>query len=104
MADVEITTEHLKQLADKQDQAAAGSGAAATTASNLKTDVWVTHGVASGPSNAAFTKAANARQDAGLALQKASAMLAEKLRAAATAYDSTDDQTSANLNKQLRHY
>lgn len=102
MADVEITTEHLSQLADKQDQAAAGSGAAAVAAANMKTKVWVSHGVASGPSNDAFTRAERARRHAGNTLQKASAALAEKLRAAAEAYVSTDQQTSDNINKQLR--
>ncbi|MBY0441963.1 MAG: ESX-1 secretion-associated protein [Mycobacteriaceae bacterium] len=104
MADVEITTEHLNQLADKQDQAAAGSGEAAMTASDMKTNLWVSHGVASGPSNDAFTKAERARRHAGIALQNASAALAEKLRTAAAAYTSTDQQTSDNINKQLRSY
>lgn len=104
MADVEITTEHLKQLADKQDEAAAGAGSAAKATSGTEQKVWVSHGIASGASNDAFTKAEKARRHAAERLQRASVDLAAKLRAAAEAYDDTDRQTSENIAKQVRSY
>jgi Excreted virulence factor EspC, type VII ESX diderm len=101
MADVVVTSEHLDTLATTQDQASTQAGAAASAASNLEVQVWVSHGVISGASNIAFAKAAAARQSTGDAMSKASTKLAEKLRIAKSVYQSTDDQSGKNLNKQV---
>ncbi len=101
MADVSVTPDHLDMLAVTQDQASTQAVTAASAASGLETDVWVTHGVVSAASNLAFTRAANARQSTGAAMSKASTELAEKLRTAKSVYASTDDQASKNIAKQV---
>lgn len=101
MADVVITSEHLNTLATTQDQASTQAGAAATAASNLEVQAWVSHGVISGASNIAFAKAAAARQSTGQAMSTASTELALKLRTAKEAYETTDEQSGKTLNKQV---
>ncbi|KKC02630.1 ESX-1 secretion-associated protein [Mycobacterium nebraskense] len=101
MADVAVTPEHLANLATAQDQASTQAGTAASAASNLEVAVWVSHGVVSGASNVAFTKAAAARQKTGEAMSAASTELAEKLRTAKAVYETTDEQSGKNLDKQV---
>jgi hypothetical protein len=101
MADVTVTPEHLDKLATAQDQAATQAGTAASAAAGLEVDCWVSHGVVSGASNVAFTKAAEARKSTGEAMSKASTELAAKLRTAKKVYNTTDDQAGKNLDKQM---
>ena len=77
MADVAVTPEHLNKLATAQEQASTQAGTAASAAANLEVAVWVSHGVVSGASNVAFTKAAAARQKTGQAMSTASTSLPE---------------------------
>ncbi|WP_084298600.1 type VII secretion target [Mycobacterium genavense] len=72
MADLAVTPEHLDSLAIKQDQAATQATTAASAGSNVEIATWVTHGVISGVSNVAFTKAAAARKKTADAMSKAS--------------------------------
>ncbi len=101
MADVAVTPEHLNKLATAQEQASTQAGTAASAAANLEVAVWVSHGVVSGASNVAFTKAAAARQKTGQAMSTASTELAGKLRTAKSVYQSTDEQSSKNIDKQV---
>jgi len=101
MENLVVNPEHLKGLATTQEVAATKEGAAATAASGIETAVWVTHGVVCGASNVAFTKAEAARRSAGDAMKKTSTNLAEKLRVASTAYESTDQQTGGQIDKQV---
>ncbi|BBY03369.1 ESX-1 secretion-associated protein [Mycobacterium seoulense] len=101
MADVTVTPVHLEQLATTQDQASTQAGTAASAASGLEVDVWVTHGVVSWYSNLAFTKAADARKSTGDAMSKASTELADKLRTAKRVYASADEQAGKNIDKQV---
>jgi hypothetical protein len=101
MRDLVVIPEYLKKLATIQDQAADKQGAAAKAASNLSGAVWVSHGVASAPSNMSLTTAEAARRAAGEAMKKASADLAVKLRTAGTSYESVDTQLGHDLDKQL---
>lgn len=101
MADVTVTPAHLDRLATAQDQASTQAGTAASAASGLETDVWVSHGVVSWYSNLAFTKAADARKSTGDAMGKASTELADKLRTAKKVYASTDEQAGKNIDKQV---
>jgi len=101
MGDLAVTPEYLNMLAARQDEAAGTAGLAATAAAGLTAEVWVSHGVASGASNAAFAKAEFARRGAGDVMKGSSTDLAAKLRAADDAYGSTDEQASANLDKQV---
>jgi Excreted virulence factor EspC, type VII ESX diderm len=102
VADLAVTPEYLDTLAAMQDQAADKAGSAATAASDLSGKLWLSHGIASGASNLAFSNAEEARQAAGNAIKKASTELAVKLRAASDAYQATDDQTGENIDKQVR--
>jgi Excreted virulence factor EspC, type VII ESX diderm len=101
MADVTVTPEHLDKLATAQDQASTQAGTAASAADGLEVDLWVSHGVVSGASNVAFTKAAAARKSTGDAMSKASTELAGKLRTAKGVYATTDDQAGENIDKQV---
>jgi len=96
-----VKTEHLSKLATTQDQTADELAAATAAASNLSTQVWVSHGVTSGFSNVAFTKAEAARRAAGEAMKEASSSLAGKLRTASDVYQSTDEQAGKNIDKQV---
>jgi hypothetical protein len=99
--DLVVIPGHLDKLATTQGQASSMAGSAATAASNIKTEVWVTHGVVCGASNVAFTNAEAARRAAGEAMKTVSTGLAVKLRAADDAYQSTDTQAGENIDKQL---
>ncbi len=101
MADVAVTPAHLDTLAAAQDQASTQAGTAASAADSLEVDVWVGHGVASWYSNLAFTKAAAARKSTGEAMGKSSTELALKLRTAKSVYQTSDEQSGKNLNKQV---
>lgn len=101
MADLIVTPEHLDTLATKQDQAAAQATSAASAGSNVEVATWVTHGIISGASNVAFTKAAAARKKTAEAVSKASTDLAGKLRTAKSVYGSADDAASESIDRQL---
>ncbi|CDO88005.1 hypothetical protein AWC29_02345 [Mycobacterium triplex] len=101
MADLAVTPEHLDSLATKQDQAATQATTAASAGSNVEVATWVTHGVVSGVSNVAFTKAAAARKKTADAMSKASTELAGKLRTAKAVYGSADDEAGKSIDKQL---
>jgi hypothetical protein len=101
MDDLIVETEHLKTLSTVQNQTALKEAAAAAAATNLSTSVWVSHGVISGASNVAFTKAADARRHAGEALQGASSQTADNLVTAKNLYEKMDEQAAANINKQI---
>lgn len=101
MANVAVTPAHLDKLATAQDQASTQAGTAASAASSLEVDVWVSHGVVSWYSNLAFTKAADARKSTGDAMGKASTELADKLRTAKKVYEKTDDQAGENIDQQV---
>jgi hypothetical protein len=101
MANLAVTPQALGKLATTQDQAANQAGTAAAAASNLEVQVWVSHGIVSGFSNVAFTKAEAARRAVGEAMKNSSTELAEKLRNAKAVYQSTDESTSQNLDKQV---
>ncbi|MCV7408882.1 hypothetical protein AWC05_07210 [Mycobacterium florentinum] len=101
MADLAVTPEHLDTLAKKQDQAATQATTAASAGSNVEVATWVTHGIISGASNVAFTRAAAARKKTADAVSKASTDLAGKLRTAKTVYGSADGEASENIDRQL---
>ena len=101
MFELAVTTGYLANLETTQDEAADKAGSAAMVASNLKSELWVSHGVISGASNVAFTNAEAARRAAGEAMKKASTDLAVKLRAARDAYGRTDEQAGQHIDQQL---
>ncbi|SOX53208.1 ESX-1 secretion-associated protein [Mycobacterium ahvazicum] len=101
MTDLAVTPEHLDNLATKQDQASTQAKTAGSAGSNVEVAVWVTHGVISGTSNVAFTKAAAARKKTADAMSKASTGLAGKLRTAKAVYGSADDEAGKSIDRQL---
>ncbi|WAC89805.1 type VII secretion target [Mycobacterium sp. Aquia_213] len=101
MADLAVTPEHLDTLATKQDQAATQATTPASAGANVEVATWVTHGVVSGVSNVAFTKAAAARKKTADAMSQASTKLAGKLRTAKAVYGSADGEASENIDRQL---
>lgn len=102
MSDLTADSQEFHRLADRQDnvaaQASQGSG---QSRGDFKEKLWETHGIISGPSNNAFSTKADARQDAIGAIEEASITLAAALRAAAAAYQHTDDGSAADLDTQL---
>jgi hypothetical protein len=96
-----VTPDYLEKLAKAQDGAAGKEGSAAGAAANLSSSVWISHGVASAPSNISLTQAEAARRAAGEAMKKASSTLAENLRKAKQAYHSTDAELGGNIDKQV---
>ncbi|BBY21414.1 type VII secretion target [Mycobacterium stomatepiae] len=101
MADLTVTPEHLDKLATSQTQAASQATTASSAGSNVEVATWVTHGIISGASNVAFTKAAAARKKTADAMSKASTELAGKLRTAKAVYGSADDEAGKNIDRQL---
>ncbi|OBA73411.1 hypothetical protein A5641_19390 [Mycobacterium sp. 1554424.7] len=100
MQSLDVTPAYLEELAQRQDQASAQAESATKAVSDVKTALWVSHGVASGWSNTAFTRAVAARAAAGQKLQQSSTTLAVNLRDAKTAYENTDAQAHDNLDQQ----
>lgn len=101
MADLAVTPEHLIELAAQHDQAATDAHQATSAATNIKTDVWVTHGVICGSSNVWFARAEKARRDVGKSLEQACRDLAGTLRTASEIYDVLDIDLGENLNIQV---
>ncbi|CQD06281.1 ESX-1 secretion-associated protein [Mycobacterium europaeum] len=101
MTALNVTPDYLETLAGKQDAAKGVAAEAAGATSNLTVAVWVTHGVISGCSNAAFSGAEGARRTAGQNLSAAANELAAKLRGAKAAYKGVDSELSGNLKSQM---
>lgn len=101
MADLHVIPGHLNELAAKQDEMAGGAEQAAATTANLKSAVWVSHGVVSEYSNRWFGRAEAARNDALKSLQQECVDLAAALRATGAAYENLDQQAGENINNQV---
>ncbi|SOX53211.1 ESX-1 secretion-associated protein [Mycobacterium ahvazicum] len=101
---LDATPQHIVALATAQESAAAQALRAGATGSNLRDAVWVTHGVISGASNVAFTKASAARAKTAEAVSKTAAALAQKLQTAKNAYQNTDEAMSNSLAAQFAEY
>lgn len=101
MLDLVVTPNYLDKLATIENQASGKIGSAAQVTNGVSGDVWVSHGVASEPSNIALTRAEGARRSAVEAMQHVCEDLAVKLGAAADAYAKTDEQAGGNIDQQL---
>lgn len=100
--ELRVTSQYLRELADKQDLAAGQIGSAGKAARGIGTKLWVTHGVVCGATNEAVTHAEAARRAAAHAMRGVSTDLAAKLRDAARHYDGTDVEAATNLDDQVR--
>ncbi|WP_051465108.1 ESX-1 secretion-associated protein [Mycobacterium genavense] len=79
MSDLVVTPNYLDRLATIQRQTSDNSATAAAVAKGIGDEVWVTHGIVSGPSNVALADAESARRSVIEAMQTASRQLADKL-------------------------
>jgi hypothetical protein len=101
MAGVTVDKNYLEQLAQRQISAANKDFSAAFAAGDIGSVLWLSHGLLCAASNVAVTNAEDARRDAGLAMQRASKVLADKLRAATAAYENTDEQNGEKIDHQV---
>ena len=101
MASVRTNPDYIKTLAPYQDQAAAAFGSAASTVSGVAERVSSTHGVVCDVSKSALHNLEEAHNNLARAMQGFSTQLADWLRSAADAYQSTDELAADNLNRQV---
>jgi hypothetical protein len=101
MKNLKVDPEYLKNLAKKQDQAAEKAASAAKATAKVGSQLWWSHGVVSGPSNAAAIDAEVVRRGAAEDLQRAFVNQAAKLRAADEVYREVDNELADNLKNQL---
>ncbi|RFZ56959.1 ESX-1 secretion-associated protein [Mycobacterium liflandii] len=101
MANLVVTPQYLQTLAATQTQAAATAASAGAASTNLKNEVWVSHGVISGASKTSFANAEAARRAAANSMNTTSSKLAAKLRIASSAYQGVDEQAGESLDKQI---
>jgi hypothetical protein len=101
MLQLVVTPNYLDTLATMENQASDKIGSAAEVTKGVSADVWLTHGVASEPSNIALTRVEGARRAAVEAMQSVCHDLAVKLGQAADAYAGTDEQAAGNIDNQL---
>jgi len=101
MARVTVDKNYLEQLAQGQMSAATKEFYATAAPQDTPAMLWVSHGLLCAASNVAVTNAEDARRDAGLAMERASIALADRLRAAAAAYENTDEQNGEKIDHQV---
>jgi Excreted virulence factor EspC, type VII ESX diderm len=101
MADLHVTTSYLRELAEKHVTSSTDVEEAANVTSGISSTVWLSHGVISGQCNSAVAEAAAARSAANAAMQAVAIDIAKKLRAAGAAYEGTDQQAGATIDKQM---
>ncbi|MCV7412202.1 hypothetical protein AWC05_13145 [Mycobacterium florentinum] len=101
MSDLVVTPNYLDELATIENKASAKIGSAAEVTKGISSDLWLTHGVASEPSNVALTRVQDARRSTVEALQRVCQDLAVKLGTAADAYASTDERAAGNIDKRV---
>ena len=102
MSELNVTPPYLEGLAQKHDTAKTDLGMAGEATRGIGKEVWLTHGVICGAANTAIAQAEASRSVASVGMKAVSEDLAEKLRAARGAYESTDEQTGRNIDKQVR--
>ena len=101
MAGVTVGKNYLEQLAQRQISAANKEFYATLAPEDTHVMLWLSHGLLCAASNVAVTNAEDARHDAGFAMARASNVLADKLRAAAAAYENTDEQNGEKIDHQV---
>mgnify|MGYP000028132896 FL=1 len=97
-----VETSELRELATKQNDAAAVFSAAGNTTSYVEVKVLATHGPLCMSTQSALSAANNARKAACEQMMNKSRTLASSLTTAAARYDQTDSQEGSNLRKQMQ--
>ncbi|GFM17555.1 uncharacterized protein PO1_contig-018-29 [Mycobacterium sp. PO1] len=85
-----VLTEHIDELAAKQDTAAGDLKIAGETVNDLASSVWSTHGVVCAASNMAVDAVETARDAADGVLWRMSHDLSVRLRMASSNYNNAD--------------
>ncbi|MBS9532805.1 ESX-1 secretion-associated protein [Mycobacterium sp. M1] len=91
----------VRKAASHQQEAATQLGSAATAANGVGASMGVNHGFICSGTAAATVMAEQARSLATLGVQSVSVDLSEKLQAAATMYETTDQQQAAKINERM---
>lgn len=93
-----VLTDHVRHLVTVQQTAVDQITGANRAIVDPGRRMWDTHGIVCTATNVAVSSAETARRAAGGALFRVSAELAEKLTAAANAYDDTDETTAGDID------
>lgn len=102
MDDVTVDPAYLNELANLQRNAAGKARDATGLTEGVSRSLWVSHGPGVFLGNIAFGEAAEARRDAGVAMERLADSLAERLSAAATTYTRVDQQQSRDIDAQIQ--
>lgn len=100
--DLRVAGAQLRELSEKQDQAAAGLTMATGVVDGVDTSVRWTHGPISSSTAAAVEAALHARRAAGTSLARVSHDLGQKLTHAAGGYQRTDATMGSALDGTVR--
>jgi hypothetical protein len=99
---LEVTPDFLRQLAQKQDSAAATISEATAAAAGLAGKVKLSHGVVCAGAWPGITSAESERQRAITALAQVSRQLAQRLLIGLDDYMTTEDKSGAVMDKQVQ--
>jgi hypothetical protein len=99
--DLRVITAHVRELAAKQDRAAADIKSATSAPVGVDTSVRHTHGVIAWSTAAAVEAIVHARRSAGAAMEGVSEGMATDLKDAAAAYDRYDDSAGTAIDDQM---
>jgi hypothetical protein len=102
MAELNVELTYLEELATEQDEAAERLGEAIEAVDGTARKLWFDHGPICFDAVTAMMNAEAERTNACNSMIAVSADLAEKLRAGASAYETTDTQSSKELNREVR--
>lgn len=102
MSNVNVDPQYLSELADILDEAAEdGREATVAVPEDVRSILFLTHGIASTRTNLAFDHLTKKRKEACASLAYASQALADALRAAGSTYAETDSSLARNLNNEV---
>ncbi|WP_102417966.1 ESX-1 secretion-associated protein [Mycobacterium sp. 4858] len=101
MANLSVTSTYLDKLARAQDATKENFKSSAGAVDGVGVNVWLNHGLACGPGNDAVVGVEVSRAEAIQLMIEVATDLAANLRAAAKAYDGTDQDAAQNLDKQV---
>jgi hypothetical protein len=99
--ELRVTTSHVRQLAERQGNAAQQILSAHGAAQGVSSSMMVNHGLVCATSNMAVSIAEQARAAACAKLNSTSTSLSKKLGVAASRYDQTDAQAAGKLGKEM---
>ncbi|MDV3129516.1 ESX-1 secretion-associated protein [Mycobacterium sp. 21AC1] len=98
---LKVHTTHVRDLSERQNQAASQVASASGTPQGVPDSVAVNHGLVCGAAITALTMALAARTQACARMQHASTDLSQKLNIAASRYDQADAKLSGKLNATM---